>query len=63
MKPYMVLWWIPAGAIPTVDEAKERLEHLRVNGPTLYAFTFKARFPSPDADAEVVVDDDLRCPA
>ena len=22
-------WWVPAGAIPTVDEAKERLEHLR----------------------------------
>jgi hypothetical protein len=63
MKPYMVLWWTPAGAIPTVDEAKERLEHLRVNGPTPYAFTFTARFPSPDADAEVVVDDDLRCPA
>ena len=64
MKPYMVLWWIPAGAIPTVDEAKERLEHLRVNGPTPHAFTFKARFPSPDADtADVVVDDDLRCPA
>ena len=26
MKPYMVLWWVPAGAIPTVDEAKERLD-------------------------------------
>jgi hypothetical protein len=63
MRPYMVLWWVAAGAIPTVDEAKERLEHLRVHGPTPYAFTFKARFPSPDADAAVVVDDDLRCPA
>jgi hypothetical protein len=63
MKPYMVLWWVAAGAIPTVDEAKERLEHLRVNGPTPYAFTFKARFPSPDADTALVVDDDLRCPA
>jgi hypothetical protein len=63
MKPYMVLWWVAAGAIPTVDEAKERLEHLRVNGPTPYAFTFKARFSSPDAEAGVVFDDDLRCPA
>jgi hypothetical protein len=63
MRPYMVLWWVAAGAIPTVEEAKARLEHLRVHGPTPHAFTFKARFPSPDADAEVVVDDDLRCPA
>ena len=64
MKPYMVLWWVAAGAIPTVDEAKERLEHLRVHGPTPHAFTFKARFPSPGADAaEVVVDDELGCPA
>jgi Domain of unknown function (DUF3291) len=63
MRIYMVLWWIPAGELPTVEEAKERLEHLRVHGPTPYAFTFKARFPSPDLDAEVEVDDDLRCPA
>jgi hypothetical protein len=64
MKPYMVLWWIAAGELPTVDEAKERLEHLRLHGPTPYAFTFKARFPSPDAEAEdVVVDDELGCPA
>ena len=64
MKPYMVLWWIPAGQLPTVDEAKERLEHLAEHGPTAFAFTFKARFASPDADtADVVVDDDLRCPA
>ena len=52
-----------AATCPTVEEAKERLEHLREHGPTPVAFTFKARFPSPDADAEVVVDDDLRCPA
>jgi hypothetical protein len=63
MRPYMVLWWVAAGAIPTVDEAKERLEHLRVNGPTPYAFTFKARLPAPGGDAELVVDDELGCPA
>jgi hypothetical protein len=63
MKPFMVLWWILAGELPTVDEAKERLEHLRVHGPTPYAFTFKARFPSPDVDAEVEIDDELGCPA
>jgi Domain of unknown function (DUF3291) len=46
MKPYMVLWWIPAGELPTVEEAKERLAHLRDHGPTPFAFTFNARFPS-----------------
>ncbi len=41
----LVLWWIPAGHIPTVDEAKERFETLRKLGPTPEAFTFKQRFP------------------
>ena len=65
MKPYMVLWWVPAGQLPTVDEAKERLAHLRDHGPTPFAFTFKGSFPSPgvDGDDEVVVDDELGCPA
>ena len=39
---YTAMWRIPAGHIPTVEEAKERLAHLEVNGPTEYAFTFKA---------------------
>jgi hypothetical protein len=64
MRLYMVLWWVPAAHLPTVEEAQERLEHLRVYGPTAYAFTFKARFPSPDAEmGDVVVDDELGCPA
>ena len=64
MKVFMVLWWVPAGEPPTVAEALERLEHLRKHGPTPYAFTFKARFPSPDAKLEdIVVDDELGCPA
>ena len=44
---YMVLWWIPAGHIPTIEEAAERLELLRANGPTAEAFTFKQAFPEP----------------
>ncbi len=44
---YAVLWWIPAGHIPTVEEAKERLAHLDRHGPTPWAFTFKAPFPEP----------------
>ena len=44
---YIVLWWVPAGHIPTVEEADERLDHLRAHGPTPYAFTFKQRYPPP----------------
>ncbi|MCC6613977.1 MAG: DUF3291 domain-containing protein [Anaerolineae bacterium] len=40
----LVLWWIPVGHIPTLEEAKERLLHLRALGPTPQAFTFKQRF-------------------
>jgi heme-degrading monooxygenase HmoA len=46
-EPYIVLWWIPAGSLPSVEEGKSRLEHLRRHGPTPYAFTFKTRFPMP----------------
>ena len=47
-RPHMVLWWIPAGYLPTVEEGKERLEMLHLNGPTPEAFTFKQQFPSPN---------------
>jgi hypothetical protein len=46
--PYAALWWIPAGHVPSVDEAEERLDHLRTNGPTAHAFTFKKRFHAPE---------------
>ncbi len=41
---HMCLWYLPAGNFPTVQEARERLTHLRENGETPYAFTFKKRF-------------------
>ncbi|WNZ22915.1 DUF3291 domain-containing protein [Leptolyngbya sp. NK1-12] len=43
-QPTVALWWIPAGHIPTVLEAKERLEYLRQQGPTPYAFSFRQPF-------------------
>ena len=52
--PILALWWIPAGQIPTVTDARERLDHLKVHGPTPYAFTFRTPFPAPDGDAERV---------
>jgi len=48
---YLVLWWIPAGHVPSVDEALARLAHLRAHGPTAQAFTFKRRFPPPGGAA------------
>ena len=47
---YLALWWVPAGTIPTVAEARDRLELLAGKGPTADAFTFRAPFPEP-ADA------------
>jgi len=40
----MVLWWVPAGHIPTLEEGATRLEYLREHGPSLQAFTFKKAF-------------------
>jgi len=44
LEVYSVLWWIPAGTIPTIAEADQRLQNLRQNGPTAEAFTFKKIF-------------------
>jgi hypothetical protein len=43
----MVLWWVPAGHVPTVREAANRLAVLRQAGPTPDAFTFATRFDPP----------------
>jgi Domain of unknown function (DUF3291) len=61
--PILALWWIPAGHVPTVAEAMERLAHLKQHGPTERAFTFRAPFPAPDAestDAGSAVSNDAR---
>lgn len=39
-----VLWWIPAGTLPTIEDGKARLERLWSEGPTAAAFTFRHRF-------------------
>ncbi len=45
--PYLVLWWIAAGGVPDVAEARARLAGLAAAGPTVDAFTFKQPFPAP----------------
>lgn len=43
----VVLWWVPVGHQPTVQEAVLKLEQLRALGPTQDAFTFGKLFPAP----------------
>ena len=45
---HLALWWVPAGTIPTVDEAERRLGLLREGGPSPETFTLRERFPAPD---------------
>jgi hypothetical protein len=62
---FQVLWWVPAGHVPTVAEAEERLRVLRDHGPSAEAFTFRRHFPPPAAESagEGVDDDRWLCPA
>lgn len=46
---HFVLWWVPAGHRPTIEEAVSRLEVLRNQGPTELAFNFRTTFPPPSA--------------
>lgn len=48
MEAYLVLWWIPAGTIPTLEEAWDRLELLARKGPGPDAFTLRHPYPPPD---------------
>jgi Cupin/Domain of unknown function (DUF3291) len=61
---YMALWWVEAGHIPTVDEAKERLEYLGQHGVSERAFTFKQIYdPLGKAADELIVAPFDPCPA
>jgi hypothetical protein len=42
--PPLVLWWVPAGHHPTLEEAKAKLLHLNQHGPTPLAFTFRQQY-------------------
>jgi hypothetical protein len=54
---HLVLWWVPAGHIPTVEEALARLDRLRRGGPTPAAFTFRTPFaPEAERPGEALVD-------
>ena len=59
---FMVLWWVPQGHRPSVQEAIEKLETLRAKGPTAVAFTFRQPFPPPDAQQEAEFGFGDECP-
>ncbi|WP_369225897.1 DUF3291 domain-containing protein [Streptomyces sp. R39] len=47
---HLVLWWIPAGHLPTTGEALARLADLRAHGPSARAFTFASSYAAAEAD-------------
>jgi heme-degrading monooxygenase HmoA len=47
--PYLALWWVPPGTVPTVAEAKRRLELVQRQGPGPDAFTLREPSPPPGA--------------
>ena len=48
---YAVLWWVPSGHRPSLEEAADRLERLRQQGPSPAAFTFGRIFGAPESSA------------
>ena len=42
-----MLWWLPAGQIPTLRQGISRLGRLQADGPTPEGFTFREMFPAP----------------
>ena len=47
--PFLALWWIEAGTIPTVEDGKAALKLLGSKGPSQDAFTLAKSFPPPAA--------------
>lgn len=44
---HTAMWWIPAGHIPTLEEAVEKLDHLQKNGASIHSFDFRNKFAAP----------------
>lgn len=59
--PNYVLWWIPAGTLPTLEDAKKRIAHLEAYGPSPIAFNFKQAYP-PEYRTIATAQDDLQAP-
>ena len=35
------------GALPSTQDAEQRIRHIREHGPTEHAFSLRTRFPAP----------------
>jgi Domain of unknown function (DUF3291) len=44
---HFVMWWIPGGYLPTVEEGKAKLEYLSLHGDSPESFTFAKPYPPP----------------
>jgi heme-degrading monooxygenase HmoA len=61
---YLVMWWVPTGHRPTVEEAKERMAHRQQHGDSPRAFSFTKLYPAPDqADRTPLRNFSDPCPA
>jgi hypothetical protein len=63
MDLYLVLWWVPRGHRPAVEEGIERLARLRNQGPGPEAFTFGKLFPAPGPGRAAGDSLEATCPA
>lgn len=48
--PRLVMWWVPEGHRPTIEEAKARLDHLAEHGDTGHAFGWSHVTAKPKAE-------------
>lgn len=46
---HMAFWYVPVAYVPTLNDAKVRLDYLNTHGDTPYAFSFRKKFSISDA--------------
>ena len=46
----LVCWWTPAGTIPDVSNAYQRLKRLRADGPSAEGWHLNQPYPRPDTE-------------
>ena len=52
---HQVLWWVPAGTLADVDEARARLNYLQQHGESEVAFSFRQSFPPSEDHLQLPV--------
>lgn len=48
--PTLALWWLPAGRLPSLEDARQALRSLTEQGPSPAAFGFARPFAAPSAE-------------